>query len=41
MGQHVRVTSRLPLLTDIACDDSDVSDLFDTDSFSANFRAAY
>jgi hypothetical protein len=29
------------LITDIAGDDCGVSDLSDTDSFSANFRAGY
>ena len=38
MAQHVRITSGLPLLTDIACDDSGVSDFFYTDSFSANSK---
>ena len=37
----VRVTSGFPLISDIAGDDRDVSYLSDTDSFSANFRAAY
>jgi hypothetical protein len=37
----VRAASGLPQITDIAGDDCGVSDLSDTDSFSANFRAAY
>jgi hypothetical protein len=41
MGQYVRVTYGLPLLTHIACDNRSVSVLSDTDSFSANFSAAY
>ena len=38
---EVRAASGLPLITDIAGDDCDVSDLSDTDSFSASFHAGY
>jgi hypothetical protein len=38
--RDVRVTSGLPLITNIAGADRGVSDLSDTDSFSDNFRTA-
>ena len=37
----VRAASGLPLITDIAGDDCSVSDLSDTDLFSASFHTGY